>query len=181
MSAEAPALGGLRTPGMPAGSLPGPLSPTAPRQVQKVGDEGARVRGKRFLDLICRQGESSKSSRLCATPGTAARQASLSFTISWSFLRLMSFESVIPSSHHPQRLLLPLLACDPFGIAFYVWCEIGTQADSFWGRVCVFRKTALLCALAARDVRVQLWSLLGSVALSVCLSCRGLSVLITAI
>ena len=47
--------------------------------------------------------------RLFATPGTAARQASLSFTISWSLLRLMSIESVMPSSHlilcHPLLLL----------------------------------------------------------------------------
>ena len=43
------------------------------------------------------------------TPWTAARQDSLSFTISWSFLKPMSTESVMPSSHlilcHP--LLLP--------------------------------------------------------------------------
>ena len=46
----------------------------------------------------------------CATLWTAARQASLSFTISQSFLRLMSIELVMPSNHlilcHP--LLLPL-------------------------------------------------------------------------
>ena len=39
----------------------------------------------------------------------AARQASLSFTISWNFLKLMSIESAMPSNHfilcHP--LLLP--------------------------------------------------------------------------
>ena len=33
------------------------------------------------------------------TPRTAARQASLSFTISWSLLKLMSIESVMPSNH----------------------------------------------------------------------------------
>ena len=33
------------------------------------------------------------------TPWTAARQASLSFTISLSLLRLMSIESVMPSNH----------------------------------------------------------------------------------
>ena len=33
------------------------------------------------------------------TPWTAAGQASLSFTISWSLLRFMSFESVMLSSH----------------------------------------------------------------------------------
>ena len=36
---------------------------------------------------------------LFATPWTAAHQASLSITNSWSSLRLMSIESVMPSSH----------------------------------------------------------------------------------
>ena len=36
---------------------------------------------------------------LFATPWTAAHQASLSFTISQSLLKLMSAESVMPSSH----------------------------------------------------------------------------------
>ena len=43
-------------------------------------------------------------------PGTAACQASLSFTISWSLLKLMSIESVMPSNHPilcPSLLLLP--------------------------------------------------------------------------
>ena len=47
-----------------------------------------------------------------AIPWTAARQASLSFTISWSLLILMSIESMMPSNHlifcHPL-LLLPLI------------------------------------------------------------------------
>ena len=33
------------------------------------------------------------------TPWTAARQASLSFTVSQSLLRLMAFELVMPSNH----------------------------------------------------------------------------------
>ena len=37
--------------------------------------------------------------RLFATPWTAARQASLSFTISQSLLKLMSIELVMPSNH----------------------------------------------------------------------------------
>ena len=37
--------------------------------------------------------------QLFVTPWTAARQASLSFTISWTLLKLMSIESVMPSSH----------------------------------------------------------------------------------
>ena len=46
---------------------------------------------------------------LFATPWTAARQASLSIINSWSLLKLMSFESVMPSNHlilcHPLLLL----------------------------------------------------------------------------
>ena len=37
--------------------------------------------------------------RLFATPWTVARQVSLSFTISQSFFKLMSFELVMPSNH----------------------------------------------------------------------------------
>ena len=37
--------------------------------------------------------------QLFVTPWTAARQASLSFTISWSLLNLMSIESVMLSNH----------------------------------------------------------------------------------
>ena len=37
--------------------------------------------------------------QLFATPWTAAHQASLSMTNSWSLLKLMSTESVIPSNH----------------------------------------------------------------------------------
>ena len=47
-----------------------------------------------------------------ATPWIAACQASLSITSSWSLLKLMSIESVMPSSHlilrHPLLLLPPI-------------------------------------------------------------------------
>ena len=49
-------------------------------------------------------------SQLFVTPSTAARQASLSIANSWTLLKFMSIESVMPSKHlilcHP--LLLPL-------------------------------------------------------------------------
>ena len=45
--------------------------------------------------------------RLLATPWTAAHQASLSFTVSQSLLKLMSIESVMPFSH--LVLCCPLL------------------------------------------------------------------------
>ena len=44
------------------------------------------------------------------TPGTAAHQASLSITNSWSLLKLISIELVVPSNHLilcPLLLLLP--------------------------------------------------------------------------
>ena len=43
--------------------------------------------------------QSHNSAQLFATPWTAACQASLSITNSWSFLNLMSFELVMPSNH----------------------------------------------------------------------------------
>ena len=45
--------------------------------------------------------------QLFVTPWTAACQASLSFTVSWNLLKLMSIESVMPSKH--LTLCCPLL------------------------------------------------------------------------
>ena len=50
--------------------------------------------------------------RLFATPCTAARQASLSITNSWSLLKLMSIELVMPSNH--LILSCPLLLLSVF-------------------------------------------------------------------
>ena len=50
--------------------------------------------------------------QLFATPWTAARQASLSFPISQSLLKLMAIESVMPSNHlilYGPLLLLPFI------------------------------------------------------------------------
>ena len=46
------------------------------------------------------------------TPWTAAHQASLFFTISWSLLKLMSIESMMPSNHF--ILCCPLLLSSVF-------------------------------------------------------------------
>ena len=58
--------------------------------------------------------QSLSCARLVSTPRTAARQASLSFTTSWSLLKLMSIESVMPSHHlnlcHPLLLLPSVLS-----------------------------------------------------------------------
>ena len=45
--------------------------------------------------------------QLFVVPWTAARQASLSFTISWSLIKLMSIELVMPSNHLILLFLLP--------------------------------------------------------------------------
>ena len=54
-------------------------------------------------------GQSLSCARLFVTPWTAARQASLSITNTWSLLKLMSIMSMMPSNHliicHPLLLL----------------------------------------------------------------------------
>ena len=54
-------------------------------------------------------------------PQTTAHQASLSFTISWSFLKLMSIESVIPSNH--------LILCRPLLLPPSIFPSIGVFAN----------------------------------------------------
>ena len=70
--------------------------------------------------------QSLSSVQLFATPWTAAYQASLSFTISWSLLTLMSIESVMPSNH--------LILCRPLLLP-----------PSIFPSVRVFSKESVLC------------------------------------
>ena len=62
-----------------------------------------------FCKSFCQSVQLLSHVRLFATPWTAARQASLSITNSWSLLKLMSIELVMPSNHlilcHPILLL----------------------------------------------------------------------------
>ena len=51
-----------------------------------------------------------------ATPWTPAHQASLSFTISWSLLKCMSIELVMPSNH--------LIRCRPLLLLPSIFCNI---------------------------------------------------------
>ena len=62
--------------------------------------------------------------RLFATPWTVARQASLSITSSWSLLKLMSIESVMPSSH--LILCRPLLLLPPIPPSISVFSSEST-------------------------------------------------------
>ena len=75
---------------------------------------------------------------LFPTPWTAARQASLSITNSWSLLKLMSIELVMPSNHlilcHPLLLLLSIFpASGSFQMSqFFASCgqSIGISAPT---------------------------------------------------
>ena len=65
---------------------------------------------------------------LFVTPGTAVHQASLSFTISWSLLKLVSIELVMPSTH--------LTLCFSFLLLPSVFPSIGVFSESAlftWG------------------------------------------------
>ena len=66
-----------------------------------------------------------------ATPWTAAHQASLSFTISWSLLKLVSVESVMPADHlilcHPLLLL-------PSTFPSIRVCSIESVLDIRWSK-----------------------------------------------
>ena len=71
--------------------------------------------------------------QLFVTPWTAAPQASLSFTISWSLLHFMSIESMMPSNHlilcHPL-LFLPLIF--PSIRVFSSESTLGIRWPKYW-------------------------------------------------
>ena len=71
--------------------------------------------------------------RLFVTPWTAACQASLFSTISWSLLKLMSTESVMPSNHlilcHPL-LLLPSIF--PSIRVFFIELALHIRWPKYW-------------------------------------------------
>ena len=71
--------------------------------------------------------------QLFAMPRTAALQASLSITNSWSLLKLMSIESVMPSNHlilcHPLLLLSSIF---PSIRVFYSELALGIRWPNFW-------------------------------------------------
>ena len=75
-------------------------------QTQTKGTRGGETQGIILAVFVV---QALRCVLLFVTPWTAARRASLSITISWSLLKLMSIEWVMPSNHlilcHP--LLLP--------------------------------------------------------------------------
>ena len=77
--------------------------------------------------------------RLFLTPWTAAHQAALSFTISWSLLKLMSVESVMPSNH--LILCRPLLLPSIFPSIWVFSDELAPRIE--WPKYWSFAKSSL--------------------------------------
>ena len=81
-----------------------------PQMVETVLAKGyQRITSAAVVDVVVVVAEPLSHAQLFVTPWTAARQTSLSFTISQSMLKLKSIESVMPSHHlilcHPLLLL----------------------------------------------------------------------------
>ena len=80
-----------------------------------------------------------------ATPWAAAHQVPLSFTICWSLLKLMSIESLMPSSH--------LILCGPLRLLSSIFSSVRIQcvhADSMCRiGLCNPRPARLLCPWAS--------------------------------
>ena len=108
----------------PPGNLPNQTRPDARRFSLKQGGQIP------CSDLCVKPSKSSVQSlshvRLFATPWTAAHQASLSITNSWSLLKLMSVELVMPSNH--------LILCRPL-----------LPSPSIFPRTRVFSNESALC------------------------------------
>ena len=77
-----------------------------------------------LIPIRIRSDQSLNRVRLFATSWIAARQASLSITNSWSSLRLMSIELVMPSSH--LILCRPLLLLPPIPPSIRVFSNEST-------------------------------------------------------
>ena len=77
-----------------------------------------------FVPLYISSVQSLSSVQLFATLWIAARQASLSITDSWSLLKHMSIESVMPSSH--LILCCPLLLLPPIPPSIRVFSNEST-------------------------------------------------------
>ena len=71
--------------------------------------------------------------RVFETPWTAAHQASMSFTISWSLLKLMSIKLVMPSNRLILcRPLLPLPSILPGTRVFSNESAVHTRWTKYW-------------------------------------------------
>ena len=84
------------------------------------------------------------------TPWTAACQASLSITSSWSLLKLMSIESVMPSNH--------LILCCPFSFYLQSFPASGTFSIS---QLFASGGQSIGASASVLPIHIQGWLLLG--------------------
>ena len=85
---------------------------------------------------------------LFATPWTAACQASLFFTISWSLLKFMSIESLMPSNH--------LILCHPLFLLLSIFPSIRIFSNEGALRI-RWRSTEASASASVRPVNIQGW------------------------
>ena len=78
--------------------------------------------------------------QLLVAPWTTAGQVSLSFTVSWSLLKLMSIELVMPSNH--------LILCRPLLLLPSVFCN-ESVLRIWWPKYCSFSFISLSNAFSA--------------------------------
>ena len=89
---------------------------------------------------------------LFESPWTAAHQASLSFTISWSLLKLMSIELVIPSNH--------LILCHPLFLLPSIFPSIRVFSNE--SAFCIkCQSTGVLASASVLPINIQGWYPLG--------------------
>ena len=89
---------------------------------------------------------------LFATPCTAACQASLSFTVSWSLLKLLSIESVVPSNH--------LILCRPLLLLLTIFPSIRVFPVS-WLFASGGQRIGASALASVLPMNIQGWFLLG--------------------
>ena len=101
-------------------ATPPGIEPTPPALEVKVLTTEPSGKSLPYIFICCSVTQS------CPTQSAAAQQASLSFTISWSWLKLMSIELVMPSNH--------LIFCRPLLLL-----------PSIFPRIRVFSNESALC------------------------------------
>ena len=106
--------------------------------------------------------------QLFVTPWTAACQASLSITNSWSLLKLMSIKSVIPSNH--------LILCRPLLLSVYPASESFPMSQFF---AISGQSIGVSASVSVLPKNIQDWYPLGLTRL-ISLQSKGLSVIILA-
>ena len=110
--------------------------------------------------------------RLFATLWTAARQASLSFTICWSFLKFMSIESLMSSDH--LTLCFPLLLLSSIFPSIRIFSNesvVHIRWSKYWS--CGVRKTLFfLIHLVTEQEIFKTWTRAGF--MGVCVLCSSI-------